>query len=605
MLRSLAEWKSILLINDIPGSEALTTALFTTCFDVLSGPSKSDSAEELSKNVEHNMTEVLSTIIDESGAVSHDVVDVIVAQFLWADPITLGSSKSKKSAPIDAKQTTLRRKEAPPAYNMAKNVCNSNPDKMARLVGNYFSSVIVDFTNSGPSYKRNRAGSEDPDNDGTKGPSDEDINEAKKAHRLLRELWKCCPSVLQDIIQHLVDELGTETVQLRQLATETLGDMISGIGAAGPPPLPQLDPVAYPSQSLERSDAGRPFDFLTTPTSINSFPTQHPVAYHSFLQRKNDKSPIIRASWATAIGRILTTAAGGIGLDPEEEQNLLKSFAECLIDSDERVRLAAVKAVELFTFEDIVRKLGSNGSVSETGSILSNLADRVKDKKSIIHSETTRLLGRIWGVASGAIAEGDETVSNLLGPIPSRILEAVYANDKDIDVQVETALFESMLPLGYPPMKPRTAANGASQVVKDSQANGEQGYTEAELDKLRTERQLVLVNGLTERAKKVYLAKQGLQAHNALYMEATLQACEKYNGGVVNKEEGQAIKDKLSQLIAVWVSRLPEPTKATDELWRFAKTHDRRAYALWRFCMDPASDYRRVFKSIVSQHLII
>ncbi|KAF2629456.1 sister chromatid cohesion and DNA repair protein [Macroventuria anomochaeta] len=597
VLRSLAEWKSILLINDIPGSEALTTALFTTCFDVLSGPSKNDSAEELSKNVEHNMTEVLSTIIDETGAVPHDVVDIIVAQFLWADPVTLGSSKGRKSAPVDAKQTTLRRKEAPPAYNMAKSVCNNNQDKMARLIGNYFSSVIVDFTNSGPSFKRNRAGSEDADDDGVKGPSDEDINEAKKAHRLLRELWKCCPGVLQDIVPHLVDELGTENVQLRQLATETLGDMISGIGAAGPPPPPQMDPVAYPSQSLARSDAARPFDFLTTPTSINSFPTQHPVAYHSFLQRRNDKSPIIRASWTTAVGRILTTSAGGIGLDPEEEQSLLKSFAECLIDSDEKVRLAAVKAVELFSFDDIVRKLGSNGSISESGSILSNLADRVKDKKSIIHSETTRLIGRIWGVASGAIAEGDEIVNNLLGSIPSRILEAYYVNDADINVQVDTALFESLLPLGYPPIKPRAATNGASQVVKDSQTNGDQGCTEAELDKLRTERQLVLVNGLSEKAKKVYFVKQSNQVQGAGILEGFLQVCEKYNGGVVNKED-KDIKTRLSGLIAYYARTLPEPTKTTDELWKFAKAHDRRAYALIRFCMDPASDYRRVFKSI-------
>lgn len=602
VLRSLAEWKSILLINELPGAEALTTALFTTCFDVLSGSSKSDSAEELSKNVEHNMTDVLSTVIDEAAAVPHDVVDVVVAQFLWADPITLGNPRGKKNAPVDAKQTTLRRKEAPPAYNMAKSVCNNNQNKMARLVGNYFSSVIVDFTNSGPSFKRNRAGSEDADDDGTKGPSDEDIHEAKKAHRLLRELWKCAPGVLQDIIPHLVDELGTENVQLRQLATETIGDMISGIGAAGSPPPPQLDPAAYPSQSLSRSDAERPFDFLTTPTSINSFPTQHPVAYHSFLQRKNDKSPIIRASWTTAIGRILTTSAGGIGLDPEEEQSLLKSFAECLIDSDEKVRAAAVKAVELFSFDDIVRKLGSNGGMTESGSILSNLADRVKDKKSIIHSATTRLIGRIWGVASGAIAEGDEAVSALLGSIPSRILEAFYVNDADINVQIDTALFESLLPLGYPPLKPRTATNGASQVAKDGQANGEQSFTEAELDKLRTERQLVLVSGLSERAKKVYFAKQGNQVKNVLAMEAFLQLCEKYNGGVVSKDD-KDVKGKLGGLIAYYARTLPEPTKTTDELWKFAKAHDRRAYALIRFCMDPASDYRRVFKSIVCQTL--
>jgi sister-chromatid-cohesion protein PDS5 len=598
MLRSLAEWKSILLINEIPGADQLTSAIFTTCFDVLSGPSKGDSGEELSKNVEHNMTEVLSTIIDEAPAVQHDVVDVIVAQFLWADPITLGSSaKGKKGVQVDAKQSTLRRKEAPPAYNMAKNVCNAFPEKMARLIGNYFSSVIVDFTNLGDSFKRGRADSEDPDDSTHKGPSDDDIDEANKAHRLLRELWKCCPGVLQEIIPHLQDELATETVQLRQLATETFGDMISGIGAAGPPPLPELDPAAYPSQSLAQSESARPYDFLTTPASINSFPTQYPVAYHSFLQRKNDKSAIIRASWATAIGRILMTSAGGIGLDPEEEQRLLKSFAECLIDSDDKVRLAAVKVVEHFEFNDIVRKLGSHGSMSEAGSILSNLADRVKDKKSVIHSESMRLLGKIWGVASGAIAEGDETINNLLGLIPSRILEACYVNDAAVNVQVDLALYDSLLPLTYPPMKPRPAANGNSQVVRDSQTNSDQGYTEADLDKLRAERQLVLVSGLEEKAKKVFFAKQGNQGSGAKYMEHLLKLCEEYNGGVMDKEEKET-KQKLEGLINYYAKTLPDSARVIDDLWKFAKTHDRRAYTLMRFCMDPTSDYRRVFRSI-------
>jgi sister-chromatid-cohesion protein PDS5 len=592
ILRSLAEWKSILLVNEIPSADQLTSALFTTCFDVLS---KGNQGEELSKNVEHNMTEVLSTIIDEAPAVTHDVVDVIVAQFLWADPITLASSaKGKKTIQVDAKQSTLRRKEAPPAYNMAKNVCNSFPEKMARLIGSYFSSVIVDFSNSGTTYKAHAK--DDLDDDQPRGPTEDDINEAHKAHRLLRELWKCCPGVLQEIIPHLQDELATESVQLRQLATETFGDMISGIGAAGPPPLPDMDPVAYPSQSLSRTDSVRPFDYLFTPVSINSFPTQYPVAYHSFLQRKNDKSAIIRASWTTGIGRILMTSAGGIGLDLEEEQKLLKYFAECLIDSDEKVRLAAVKAVGHFEFNDIIRKLGSNGGMSEPGSILSNLADRVKDKKNVIHSESMRLLGRIWGVAAGAIAEGDDSIKSLLGPIPSRILEACYVNDLEINVQVDLALYDSLLPLAYPPMKAKVAPAGNSQVVKDSQANSE-GYTETDLDKIRTERQLVLVNGLEEKAKKVFFAKQGNQGPGAKYMEHFLKLCEDYNGGVTDKGE-KDVKANLEGLITYYAKTLPDPTRVRDDLWKFAKAHDRRAYTLIRFCMDPASDYRRVFRSI-------
>jgi sister-chromatid-cohesion protein PDS5 len=603
VLRSLAEFKSIVLLTDIPSSSSLTSSLFTTCFDVLSGPSKAESGEELSKNVEHHMTAVLSILIDEAPSLSSDVVDVIVAQFLWADPITLASvtSKGKKNAPVDTKQSTLRRKEAPPAYNMAKNLCNACPDKIARLIGTYFSSVIVDFTSSGnlPSKRRHKADSDDEsDDEGTKGPSEDEINDAVKAHRLLRELWRCSPGVLQDIIPHLQEELGTENIQLRQLATETFGDMISGIGAAGPPPRPDLNPAAYPSQSLGPSDSVRTYNFLTTPTSPNSFPTQHPGAYQSFLQRKHDKSPIIRAAWATSIGRILMTSAGGVGLDLDEEQRLLRSFAECLIDSDERVRLATVRAIDHFEFNDIVQKLGSNGSMSEPGSVLSNLADRVKDKKNVLHAESMKLLGKIWGVAEGAIAEGNERITRLLGPIPSRILEACYVNDLEINVQIDLILFEALLPLSYPPMKPKTTANGNSQIVKDSQPTSDQGYTEADLDKIRVERQLVLVKGLEEKAKKVFFAKQGNQVAGATYMEQFLKMCEEYNGGVMNSGEKET-KKKLEGLISYYGKTLPDSTRVVEDLWKFAKAHDRRSYHLIRFCMATDSDYRKVFKSIV------
>ncbi|KAF2751452.1 hypothetical protein M011DRAFT_114758 [Sporormia fimetaria CBS 119925] len=601
VLKCLAEVKSIVLLTDIPSTAQLTTNLFRTCFDVLSGPSKAANGEELSKNVEHHMTALLFLLIDEAPSLSSDIVDIIVAQFLWADPISLGSTKGKKNAPVDAKQSTLLRKEAPPAYNMAKNICNACSDKMARSVGIYFSSVIVDFAELGPLSKRSRhrasSAAADSEDDMAKGPSEDDINDANKAHRLLRELWRCAPSVLQDIIPHLQEELGTENVVLRQMATETFGDMIAGIGAAGPPPLPDMNPAAYPSQSLSFPEP-RPYNFLTTPTSPNSFSAQYPGAYHSFLQRKNDKSPVIRAAWATGVGRILMTSAGGVGLESDEEQNLLESFAETLIDSDERVRLAAIRAVGHFEFRDIVDKLGRNGGMSEPGSILSNLADRVKDKRSIIHSESMKLLSKIWGVAEGAIADGDERITRLLGAIPSRILETCYVNDLEINVQVDLALYDALLPLGYPPMKPKAATNGNSQVVKDSQTqSSDRAYTEADLDKIRARRQLVLVHSLDERAKKVFFAKQSNQAKGAVFMEHFLKVCEDYNGGVMGKG-AKEIKAKLEGLIHYYAKTLPDSSRVVADLWKFADAHDRRNYQLIRFCMAPESEYRKVFRSI-------
>lgn len=597
MLKSLAEFKSIVIVTDIPGSQQLTQSIFTTCFDVLSGPSKGSNGEELSKNVEHNMTEILRILVDESVNISTEVVDVIVAQFLWADPQTLAASgKGKKGIPVDSKQTTLHRKEAPPAYNMAKNICNMYPDKMARLFGTYFGSIIVDFTSGNAKLARG----DDSDDEGDKGPSEDDINEASKAHRLLRELWRSAPGCLKEIIPHLQDELATENLQLRQLATETIGDMISGIGAAGPPPPPDMNPAAYPSQSLASATSVRAYNYLTTPASLNSFSLHHPAAYHAFLSRKNDKSPIVRSSWATAVARIIMTSAGNVGLDPEEERNLLKQFSETLIDGDDRVRLAAVKAIEYYEFHDIVRKLGVNGGTSEPGSVLSNLADRVKDRKPPIRTATIKLLAKIWGVAAGAIAEGGETVTDLLGSIPSRILEACYVQDPDLTVQVELSVYESLLPLSYPPIKPKAALNGGSQVVKDSQANSDTAYTEADLDKIRAERLLVLVRGLEEKAKKVFFANPGHQAQASTYMEAFLRLCEQYNGGIVEGSE-KDVKRKLDGLIAFYAKTLPDTTRAADDLLKFAKAHDRRSYQLIRFCMSPESDYRKIFRSIVSE----
>lgn len=599
VLKSLAEFKSIVIVTDIPGSAQLTGALFTTCFDVLSGPSRASNGEELSKNVEHHMTQILSILIDESPTISSDIVDVIVAQFLWADPITLGTSaKGKKNASLDSKQSTLRRKEAPPAYNMAKNLCNAFPEKMARLFGSYFGSVIVEFA-SGPKNIRHRAGSADESEDEeTRGPSEDDINDASKAHRLLRELWRCAPGALQEIIPHLQEELATENIQLRQLATETFGDMISGIGAAGPPPPPDLDPAAYPSQSLASSSPVRVYNYLTTPASLNSFPSHYPGAYHAFLSRQNDRSPIIRASLTTGIARIIMTSAGGVGLDPEEEKKLLSLFAKCLIDSDDRVRLAAVKAIEHFEFNDIVDKLGNNGSMSEPGTILWNLADRIKDKKPVIHTAAIKLLGNIWGVAAGAIANGERRVIEMLGPIPSRILEACYVKDAGITAQVDTTFYDALFPLNYPPMKPKATTNGSSQVVKDSQPNAEQGYTEADLDKIRAERLLVLVHGLEDKAKKVFFAYQTNQVQNATFMEYFLKLCEEYNGGVMDKGEHETRK-KLDGFISYYAKTIPDPARAIDDLWKFAKAHDRRSYQLIRFSMAPDSDYRKIFKSIV------
>jgi len=170
-------------------------------------------------------------------------------------------------------------------------------------------------------------------------------------------------------------ELSADNVHLRHIATEAFGDMISGIGAAGPPSPPVLDPAAYPPVRLMDEPSTPPeANVLTTPFSPQSFSQSHHATYRNFVGRKNDKSGTIRAAWVTAVGYIISTSAGGIGLSREDETELIRGLVDKLNDSEEKVRLAAVKAIELFDFKDLILKLGTTGGVDKEGSIFAGAA---------------------------------------------------------------------------------------------------------------------------------------------------------------------------------------------------------------------------------------
>lgn len=487
------------------------------------------------------MTAILTVMVDESPTLSTEVIDVIIAQFLRTDPRALSGSlrvKSKKNGiQSDSKQSKLILRDLPPSYNMAKTICNTCPDKMGRQISQYFNDVIMDAastsstkTISKKAYRR-RSDSVNGSDDESKGPTEDDLKDLHKAHNLLKELWRACPAVLQNVIPQLEAELSAENLQLRLLSTETLGDIISGIGAAGLPPPPTMDSAAYPPLRLsDTSETRATQNLLTNPSSPLQFPQAHSPTYSSFLRRKNDKSPIIRSAWTTEIGRILSTSAGGAGLSQHEERTLIDDLAQMLIDADEKVRLAAVKVVGTFSLRFVIDKLGS---VTSSSSVMGNLAERVRDRKHAVRSEAMRILARIWGVAAGEIAAEEEQVITCIAAAPSRILDTFYANDVEINALIDRALFEQLLPLSYPPIKSKAAkiTNGNSQRAKESQ-NGDIETETVDPDKIRTERILILVKYLDERAKKVFFALQSRQMMLAKIMTAYLQRCEDYNVGL-------------------------------------------------------------------------
>jgi sister-chromatid-cohesion protein PDS5 len=590
ILSSLANLRSIVLITDLPGSENLILQLFANCFDVLSGNIKGASVEQVAKTVQYNMTIALSAILQEGGKPPDGVLDILLAQFLRADPDTMAQSGAPAPKSLD---------DISPAYNVARSICSQCTGPLSTAIATYYTSVLIDASEAPSKFskskgrKRTHDESEHESDDGmATPPAEQDFRDVEKAHRLLRELWRTSSDVIDGVVPQVTSEMKAENVQIRTLAVQTVGDMIAGIGAAGPPPPEPLDPAAYPSQSVDSTSLKQSENALFKPIAPHDFSSKYPECYQEFLRRRSDRSPLIRSAWATAAARIVLTSGGGRGLDADQEASFLSGLADMLLDSDERVRLAAVQSIANFGYEAIVQKLGRSGGVSTDKSLLSNLAARIKDPKPHVRAAAIELLARIWGVAAGAIAEGSEQARTLLGAIPSHILGAVYINNPHINALVQRVLYESLLPVSYPPIRPNKSG---SQRIMDSQ----NGAAEPNLDPdtIRVERILVLLRDLDERAKTVLFKIQRQQPGLAKYMEVYLKTGELLHNEdteVSRKDE----KANLSKYIAVLANFMPDPQTATEHLQRFYKHHDRRANQLIRFCYAADSDYRKITKAM-------
>ncbi|KAL2200921.1 hypothetical protein P885DRAFT_25458 [Corynascus similis CBS 632.67] len=538
------------------------------------------------------MQELLGVLVEDATSLPAKVVDVMMAQFLRA--AAPGSGREKHNhVRVDDNQATLLAKEEPEAYQIVKHLCQLFPDKMARFVSQYFSDVIVDAT--GFAGRADHRDDDDDDDEGPSGPSEADLRELRKAHTLIREIWKAAPQILQNVVPQVDAELSADNAHLRQLATETLGDMISGIGAAGPPSPPALDPAAYPPLRLDDEDKTEApvANILTTPLSAISFSQTHNATFHNFLSRRNDKSPAIRAAWTSAVGYILSTSAGGIGLGREDETALIQGLGEKLSDSDEKVRLAAVKAIECFSFRDVILRLGPNGGVAKDGSVLSTLADRCRDKKPAVRVAAMSLLGKLWGVATGELLAGHEAVTAALGAVPSRIYNSFYANDLELNVLLDRVIFECLVPLSYPP-QPKKAKNATSNGNSQTQAAGGGA---SDPDAVRAERILLLVRSLDASGKKAFFAMQSRQPQFAHVLETYLKQCDQFNGGVMDGDASKKIANlnKTTRYIAQF---LPDGPKAEQELYRFAKTNDRRSYNLIKYVIGPEHDFKTVHKAL-------
>ena len=556
---------------------------------------------DMSKSVEYHMRNLLCTLVEDVD-LPNEITDIIISQFLRVDvrkPVEQ-PSKSKKTDTQDQKQGTLLLKDYPPAYNMAKSICTTCQDKMTSQITQYFNAIIVDAgvfsqANGKVTDAQRRVSTMDDSED-----EPEDFADLRKAHRLLKELWRACPDILINVIPQIEAELSTDSIPLRQLATETLGDLTAGIGIAGLAPPAALDPAAYPLPTVTGfQPSPKNSNPLLTPASPKPFPAIHRTAYQNFASRRNDKAPEVRRAWVKAAARIIFTSAGGIGLNDVERDDLLSGIAQMLRDPDERVRMAALKTMDLFDYQAMVNLLGADGGLSRQGTVFSTLAERFTDRKHNVREEAMSLGAKLWGVASRDIEDGNEGVVRVLGEFPNRLLSAYFTNDKHIHAMLDQVMYESLVPLTFPPIKAQSASAASQRrKIKDG-AESSQETSMLDPDAVRARRILTLVRGLDTKSKQVFLGMQGRQIQMCKAMTVFLTACEAYNGGVIDDlTEEEKIKKQLKTYIETLSKQFLESSRMSGDLWKFADLHNRRDYQLIRFAMGPEHDYRTMQKAI-------
>lgn len=550
-LTLLVEDRSIILILDVPNSEQLLLSLFKKTFDIAAG-STEDELDSIPSNIEYKLAKLLSEIIEEAESIEPEIVEVVLAQFMH-----LASHGSTHEVEYSASS------KLPTAYSIARSVCNNSVTRMTKYVSEYFSSVLI-------------SASELAD----QGPATKDLHDAKQAHLLLRELWRSCPDVVHGIIPQIETELGAENHHLRTLAVEVVGDMIAGIGAIGLLKRPPLDP-ATPLKTLEGSQdrdwAG------VKPSSPHAFSATFPLCYQAFLDRSKDKSALVRSAWTTSTGHIFETNAGGKGLSSEEHNALARRFADMLHDQDEKVRLAAVQAIEQLDLEVMVELLRQDtGKDNSVGNIVFG---RIQDPHPPVRKACIDLLGRAWGAASDLIAKGNARLDEILGSIPSQILEARFKNLPDLNELVSSALHDLLLPVFFPAQK------ASESKIPDSQQNQQTKQTTETIDPdaVRARRILLLVHSLTERGQTVFNLFQKMQPSLARYMTALLECCDDSGNSPESSDRFDHITDGLTKAV-------PDRQLAKAHL-RLLRDQDKRNRHLIKFCISAESEYAKVAKA--------
>lgn len=392
------------------------------------------------------------------------------------------------------------------AYDIAKAVFINCADRLQRNVCQYFTDVIFD------------ASRRDVEEE-----SDVDDERLKIAHDLVLELFISAPTTLQNVIPQLESELNVESNSCRILATETISSML-----------------ACPNGSLLLQ--------------------QYPSTYKAWAGRRNDKIVAIRVAWTEGIGRILAEANGAIR-EESIERLCIDGLLTRLVDTDEKVRLAACRVIENIDYSTAKKRL--------TKTLIKTYSERCRDKKQATQEAALKHIGKLFDLAYSDISKSDEVAIDKFGILVNQILHCVYINDNALNILIERTLYEDIL--------------GSSIDLDDDQ---------------RIERLLQTLSLTDERSRRAFFAITGqLQKTNAAYLAHFLKCLEHQEDRKQHNAE-RTIDEHLEKCIAALAHRMPMTTTVEADLRLLAQKNDRKLFKSISLCIDPNSNYSLVRKTM-------
>ncbi|KAF5383320.1 hypothetical protein D9615_004981 [Tricholomella constricta] len=339
LLESLSTVKSVVLVCDLPTAEELMVEIFRDFFNLV--------RRDLPKKIEIFMVDILVALIDEAQVLPTEVLESILSQFM---------------------ENNTRIEQA--GYRLAVQVCNGTADKLQRHVCQHFTDIIV--ANS----------------------RDEDFNEIRTAHELIKRLNHSCPGLLHSVIPQLEEELRVEEVTLRLIATQVLGEMFADKGGA-------------------------------------ELAKKYPATWNVWVLRKNDKAASVRLKFVEATKGLLVNLF-------EQREVIEEALLSKLLDPDEKVRAAACKVYGQLDYETALHHV-SEGQ-------LRAVAERGVDKKQSVRVEALTSLGKLYSLAYPEIENNEPLAIKQFSWIPNTILQMIGVST-EVRTIVEQVVMEYILPL--------------------------------------------------------------------------------------------------------------------------------------------------------------